>query len=91
MAICRIHEIEGATLDQYDEVSAKVPPGMPDGGKYHVAGAADGRLYVVEVWESREDVERYMDGQLGTAIEEAGIPEPKVTEFEVHNEDSAGA
>jgi len=85
MAICRIYEIEGGTLDQYDEVDAKFPE-SPEGAKLHVAGAADGRLYVVEIWESREQVERYMQSGVGTAIEEAGIPEPKVAEFEIHNE-----
>ena len=85
MAICRIYEIEGGTLDQYDEVDAKFPE-SPEGAKLHVAGAVDGRLYVVEIWESRDQVERYMDSGVGAAIEEAGIPEPKVTEFEIHNE-----
>ncbi len=89
MAICRIYEVEGATLDQYDEVDAKFPE-TPEGAKYHVAGAANGRLYVVEVWESREHIERFMEGGLGAAMEEARIPEPKITEFEVHNEDLAG-
>ena len=85
MAICRIYEIEGGTLDQYDEVDAKFPE-SPEGATLHVAGATEGRLYVVEVWESRQHVEDYMESGVGAAIEEAGIPEPKVTEFEVHNE-----
>ncbi len=41
---------------------------------------------MVEIWESREQVERYMQSGVGAAIEEAGIPEPKVAEFEIHNE-----
>ena len=88
MAICRIYEVEGATLDQYDEVDAKLPD-LPEGAKYHVAGAADGGFYVVEVWESREHVERFMQGPLGAELQAAGIPEPKITEFEVHKEQSA--
>ncbi len=85
MAICRIYEIEGGTLDQYDEVDAKFPE-SPEGARLHIAGAADGTLYVVEVWESREQVEQYLESGVGAAIEEAGIPEPKVSEFEIHNE-----
>lgn len=89
MAICRIYEVEGATLDQYDEVDGKLPD-LPEGAKYHVAGATEGRMYVVEVWESREHVERFMQGPLGPALQEAGVPQPKITEFEVHNEQWAG-
>lgn len=85
MAICRIYEIDGGTLEQYDEVDAKFPE-SPEGARLHLAGAADGRLYVVEIWERREDAEQYMESGVGAAIEEAGIPEPKVHEFEIHNE-----
>ena len=84
MAICRIYEIEGGTLDQYDEVNAKFPEN-PQGARLHVAGAADGRLYVVEIWESSEQAEEYMASGIGEAIQVAGIPEAKATEFEVHN------
>ncbi len=84
MAICRIYEVEGATLDQYDAVDAKLPD-TPEGAKYHVAGAIDGGFCVVEVWESREHVERFLQGPLGAAMQEAGVPEPKITEFEVHS------
>ena len=86
MAVCRIYEVNGGTLEQYDAVDEKVPD-MPPEAKYHVAGEANGTLYVIEVWESREAIERFMEGPLGPALEEAGIPEPKVTEFEVHNEE----
>jgi hypothetical protein len=84
MAICRIYEV-GATLEQYDEVNDKFPD-MPPGAHYHVAGSTGDTLYVVEVWDSREDSEGFM-AEIGPAMQEAGIPEPKVTEFEVHNEE----
>jgi len=81
MAICRIFEVEGATLDQYDEVDAKFPENPP-GAVLHVAGAAtDGSTW----WESAEKAEEYMASGVGEAIGAAGIPEPKTTEFEVHN------
>ena len=51
--ICRIYDVDGATLEQYDEVDQKFP-GMPDGGRCHIAGMLDGRLQVIEVWDSRE-------------------------------------
>jgi hypothetical protein len=86
MAICRIFEVQGATLDQYDEVDSKYPD-MPAGARYHVAGAVGDTLYVIEVWESAEASDRWMEEQIGPELGQAGIPEPKVTEFEVHNEE----
>jgi hypothetical protein len=88
VAICRIYEARGATLDQYNEVDEQFPD-MPPEARYHVAGSTGDAIYVIEVWESREAVENYMQ-QIGPALEQAGIPEPKVTEFEVHNEQRGG-
>ena len=49
---------------------------------------------VIEVWDSPEDANRYMEERLGQALQEvmkeAGVPEPKVSESEVHNFDWAG-
>lgn len=84
MAICRIYEVEGATLEQYDEVDAKFPEN-PAGATLHVAGSADGTLYVVEIWETAQHADDYMATGIAEAIEAAGIGEPSVTEFEVHN------
>jgi hypothetical protein len=87
MAICRIYELQGGTLEQYEHVGEKVADaGIPEGARAHIAGVADGRLIVIETWESREDVDRYINGPLGAAMSEVGLPEPKITEFEVHHE-----
>jgi hypothetical protein len=64
-----------------------VGPEKPDGAIFHVAGPTDNGLMVIEVWESPEHIERFMQERLGARMEEAQIPEPKITEFEVHNLD----
>jgi len=46
----------------------------------------DDRLQVIEVWESSEHLEAY-EKQLGPAMEEANVPDPLVSQFEVHNMD----
>lgn len=35
--------------------------------------------------ESAQQAEEYMASGVGEAIAQAGIPEPKTTEFEIHN------
>lgn len=51
---------------------------------------------VIELWESREHIERHM-AQLDQTMEEtdiglseSGLPDPSITEFEVHNLDWLG-
>ncbi|WP_042418168.1 hypothetical protein [Streptacidiphilus anmyonensis] len=65
----------GATPQQYDRVSELVDleGDVPNGLVLHVASFADGALHVTDVWESREDFERYLADRLGAAIKEAGL------------------
>ena len=58
MAVGVVMEFAGATLDQYDQVIAKMGfspggPGAPGGLFHWVTETADG-IRVTDVWESRE-------------------------------------
>ena len=88
--ICRIYDVPGATLDQYDQVNEQLGSEKPDGVHVHIAGATDGGIRVIEVWDSVDAIDRYMESGLGEALGEAGIPEPTITDFEVHNLDWIG-
>lgn len=89
--ICRIYNVEGGSLEHYDAVVERTGTDKPKGVRLHVAGATEGGFKVIEVWESVEDVNRYMDEGLGEAIQqvmqEAKVDKPEVTEFEVHRLD----
>ncbi len=88
--ICRIYDVPGATLQQYEEVAAKVTMDKPDGAHVHIAGKTERGIQVIEVWESREHIDRYMAAGLGDAMQAAKIPQPTITEFEVHHLDWVG-
>ncbi len=88
--ICRIYDVAGATLEQYDRVNQLVGPETPEGAHVHIAGPTEAGFRVIEVWDSSEHIDRYMEAGLGAAMEEAQIPEPTVTEFEVHNLELTG-
>lgn len=47
-------------------------------------------LRVIEVWDSTDAIDRYMQSGLGEAMENADVPQPTITDFEVHNFDWAG-
>ncbi len=92
--ICRIYDVQGGKLEHYDAVNERVGMDKPEGVHAHIAGKTDGGFTVIEVWDSPEHINRYMEEGLGEAIQEvmqeAGVPEPTVTEFEVHNLDWLG-
>ena len=85
--ICRIYDVPGATLDQYDAIDRQLGPEVPDGARAHIAGRTEDGIRVIEVWDSSEHIDRYVDAGLGRAMQEAALPEPTVTEFEVHKLD----
>lgn len=78
--MCRTYEIPGGTLEQDDEVSKHLGSETPDGAHLYIAVKTDDGFRVIEVWDSAEHDERYMQAGLG-------VPEPKVTDLEVHNLD----
>jgi quinol monooxygenase YgiN len=86
--ICRIYDVQGGKLEHYDAVSERTGTDKPDGVHVHIVGATDGGFTVIEVWDSEEHINRYMEQGLGEAIQEvmaeAGVPEPRITQFEVH-------
>ncbi len=90
MAIAVQMEFSGATLAQYDQVIQKMGfhtggPGAP-GGLFHWVTKTDGGIRVVDVWESRDQFEKFSQDKVQPLTAQVGITEPpKVTFFEVHN------
>lgn len=90
MAIAVQLDFPGATLQQYDQVIQKMGfrpggPGAP-GGLFHWVTKTDNGIRVTDVWESREQFERFSNEQIRPRTAEVGVPgPPQVTFFEVHN------
>jgi hypothetical protein len=90
MAVGVVLEFEGATLDQYDQVIERMgftPGGAgAPGGIFHWVTATDDGIRVTDVWESREQFERFAEERIGPETAAVGIPSPpQVTFYEVHN------
>ena len=90
MAIGVQQDFSGATLQQYDEVVKKMGfrpggPGAP-GGLFHWVTKTTEGIRVTDVWESREQFEKFGNEKVRPITAEVGITSPpKVTFFEVHN------
>ena len=96
MAVAVQQDFSGATLDQYNQVVEKMGftpggPGAP-GGIFHWVINTDDGIRVVDVWETREQFERFAQEQIIPYAQEAGFPgQPDVSFYEVHNYLTAGS
>lgn len=83
-------DFRGATLAQYDQVIEKMGfqrggPGAP-GSLFHWVTQAESGIRVTDVWETREQFERFAQEKIRPYTAEAGVPEPpEVTFFDVYN------
>ena len=70
MAYLMIHDWPGATEEQYRAtVEAVHPPGgLPEGQVYHAAGATEGGVLIVAVWDSKESADRFVSETLLPAM-----------------------
>jgi hypothetical protein len=77
MAVAVQMEFDGGTLDQYDEVCKRMgltPKGPgPAGSISHFATMTDSGLRIVDVWETKEQFEKFAQEQIGPFSHEVGI------------------
>jgi hypothetical protein len=75
MVVGMLQMLQGMTKENYEAVnqelfgqSTPANDRLPQGLIMHSAGPAEGGWYVYDVWESKEDFERFMNGDLGNAL-----------------------
>jgi hypothetical protein len=95
MAVAVEMEFSGATLAQYDQAVEGMgfqPKGTHRRGcLFHWAAGTDNGFRVVDVWETREQFERFRDEEIGPWADRAGVTEPPTMTFtEVYNYLTAG-
>jgi len=89
MAICMIVQFAGMKADKYEAVNHELDfwkNGPPEGNLSHTAGGNAEGWYVVDVWESQDHWDRFLNDRLKPPFDKvSGIPQPRVTTFNVHN------
>jgi hypothetical protein len=91
MAVLMIMELDGATTDDYEAVNEAMgihEDNLPDGLISHAVGPTeDGTgLLIADVWESPEQLEHFVQNQVGPAMAKVGLEsdaQPRV--HPVHN------
>ncbi|MGH3599661.1 MAG: hypothetical protein ACRDQH_05180 [Pseudonocardiaceae bacterium] len=78
MSYVQTHFWPGGTEDEYRTTLAVVhPSGLPDGQLYHAAGAAEGGVLILVVWESKEHADRFISERLMPSLPiEGGLVGP---------------
>jgi hypothetical protein len=92
MAIGIMLQFDNMGADKYDAVMKELGlklgsnSNWPDGIITHTAGKTASGWLVLDVWESEAAFGKFRETKLGPAFAKVGgLPEPKVTNFEVHN------
>jgi hypothetical protein len=83
MAVLVIQDFE-ATTDEYDQVNAKLGEDTPEGGILHSAvDLGGGKMRAVDVWESVEHYQRFVQDKLIPAIAEVNPDAPQAGEPDI--------
>ena len=92
MAVGIILDFANMGQDKYEAVMKELGLAVGSNGNYpdgiltHIAGKTPTGWCVVDVWESEEKLGKFREARLGPAFAKVGgIPEPRVTTFQVHN------
>jgi hypothetical protein len=87
MAVAVEANFPGATTELYDEavkVMGLASGGQHPGALFHWAAKTDSGVRVIDVWESKEDFERFSQEQILPVSKQVGLPEPEITYHDVH-------
>jgi len=89
MAVGIVMQFEGSNLEQYDRVIEKMglSPGepLPPGGVFHWVTKTDDGIQVIDVWETREQFDKFAQEQIGPITAEEGMSPPELAFHDVHN------
>jgi hypothetical protein len=89
MPVLMIMEWAGVTEEQYDAarnlINSNLEGDAPKGGMFHVTAITDKGLRVVDIWESAEESQAFVDDQVMPSVRQLGIEgEPRVEIHPVH-------
>jgi len=90
MAVAVQLDFKGVTLEQYDQAMERMGllPGGPSAREelFHCVMKTDDGFRIIDVWESREAFEQFLEARIRPVAPEVGVSEPpEIQFFEVHN------
>ena len=79
MAILMTFEFD-ASIEDYDKVNEILGKNQPAGLIAHTGVNKNGKMKVVDIWESADDFQSFLQGPLGAAVTEVLGPPPEGAE-----------
>jgi len=76
MPVTILLEFPGVTQELYETVGESLKPGPPPGLLYHTCGAVPGGWRIVDVWDSQEGFDRFLEDTYLPAMSALGGPAP---------------
>ena len=87
MSVVMLMRWDGVTLDQYDQALKLVgwEDEPPAGGIFHVATHDGQALRAIDIWESAEHFQQFVNQRLMPGVAELGLPgEPDIEIYPAH-------
>lgn len=87
MAIVRVYDAEGWSVEDYDRVMDRLALGghTAPGVLFNWCAATDAGLRIVDVYESRAVADDLSETKIQPLVAEMGLSPPVVTEYELHS------
>src|SRR5260370_40602158 len=77
MPVATVLEFPGVTQEQYEEIGARLGSfGPPEGIVYHACGPVEGGWRIMDIWDSKEAFDRFVEDVWLPAMRANGGPEP---------------
>jgi hypothetical protein len=87
MSVLMIEKWEGLTAETYEKIReiAKWDTDPPKGFLFHVASFSDSAAHMVDVWESAEHFQNFVQERIMPAVQQVGLGgQPEVQIYPTH-------
>lgn len=88
MAIMMVMEWPGVGIDQYEEIrrTTNFESDVPGGSMFHVAAPDGDDLRVVDVWDTADSFNQFVETRLMPVVQQMGVTsQPTIQILPVHN------
>ena len=87
MAIAVLYELPEMVQEQYDKIIELLQRGgiTAEGRTYHLAGSTGAGWRVLDVFESHNAIDAFVQNKLGPIMQEAQVTPPQIQIWPIHN------